>query len=75
MYEPQLRTKIMTTNTLKIKNVSGVELHGLGPGETTTIAADEKGVPLDSNWRRRFRDNDVSTCVEIVKPTKAREGK
>lgn len=49
---------------------------GLGqyPKDTIlNIETDEKGVPLDRYWRRRFIDSEIDNCIETIsdkKPTK-----
>ena len=58
-----------------IKNTSSVTLHGLPPGECKRVQVDENGIPLDPNWRRRFRDASIDKCIDLQPGKKAKETK
>lgn len=57
-------------NKIQIENKSAVTIHGLKPGAKRSIDVDEKGTPLDRNWRRRLRDSviDGAICKVEAKP-------
>ena len=66
--------------SITIENKSMVSLHGSKPGKQLQIEVDNKGVPLDRNWRRRLNDSSSDGCVAVVqteqpKPKPEKEAK
>lgn len=54
-------------NKIKLRNKSGLPLHGQPAGSVFEVDTDHEGIPLDRNWRNRLRDSAIDDCVEIVK--------
>ena len=52
---------------LRLRNKSGVTLHGVKSGEVVEVDADAVGTPLDRHWRNRLRDSKIDGCVEVLK--------
>lgn len=52
--------------SITIENKSMVSLHGLKPGKQLQVEVDNKGVPLDRNWRRRLNDSSSDGCVAVI---------
>ncbi len=50
-------------------------LRGFVPGQTTLIEVNEDGIPLDSFWRKRFKDAERDNCLEIVQDEKPKKQK
>ncbi|MFP3921739.1 MAG: hypothetical protein ACLFU3_08555 [Dichotomicrobium sp.] len=67
----------MKPKKLKLRITAPVPIHGRQPGEVFEVRCDSRGVPLDENWRKRLRDEQVHQCgaVEIVKPEKPAKAK
>lgn len=61
------RTKVMKRETIELKNMTKVPLHGVKPGGTVTVEVDADGVPIKRDWRKRFIDSKLDGCVEVVK--------
>ncbi len=36
------------------------------PGTVVSVVVDDKGVPVDLHWRRRFQDAKVDQCCEVL---------
>jgi hypothetical protein len=43
-------------NTVRIKNIASVAVHGVEPGAIFETIADSDGVPLAPLWRKRIAD-------------------
>ena len=56
----------MSDKIIKVKNISGHNLHGVADGKTIDVKVDRDGTPYNKDWRRRFRDAPLDKCVEIV---------
>ncbi len=41
---------------------------GYEPGQIVPVEADERGTPLDFDWRRRLTAAKQDGCCEVVKP-------
>jgi len=57
-------------NKIQIENKSAVTIHGLKPGAIRSIEVDEKGTPLDRNWRRRLKDSAIDGAITKVEEKK-----
>lgn len=39
---------------------------GHAPGSIVEVVTDDRGIPLDAQWRRRLKDAAIDECVEVV---------
>ncbi len=56
----------------KYVNSTGIDIHGIKPGQEFDVKVDSEGTPLEKKWRRRVADGD---CLKEVKKTKKSGGK
>lgn len=58
---PEANKSVSSTTTIKKRSqltiVTHVSMHGKKVGQKFTIKTDGVGVPLDSFWRRRFKED------------------
>jgi len=47
------------------------DLFGFKKGETFTIE-DDKGIPLDSYWRKRLKDSEFDNCITVIEERKVK---
>lgn len=69
----EYENKMMAIKSTNIKIKLNTPLRGLPEGTIVSVKTN-KGIPVDSYWRRRIKDSKHDGCVSIVKklsPSKA----
>ena len=59
------------TKILKINK----PVRGYKPGDEVPVRCDENGTPLDLVWRRRLKDAEQDSCVELLEEKKKKKVK
>lgn len=50
---------------VKIVNEALAAIHGVNPGDIVNVEC-KNGVPLNREWRNRFRDMNIDHCIQVV---------
>ena len=71
---------MITTKKVTVNNEALAATLGVKPGEVVPVRC-KQGVPIQREWRNRFKDAEIDDCVTIVqtetktkKSTKTTEG-
>lgn len=58
--------------SVKVNSAPLAAILGVKPGDTVKVKC-KNGVPLNREWRNRFKDSEIDGCITVASPAKSKK--